>query len=82
MQQIEGNNSVNHLLCFNCESTRNVDVLAHTLQGWRTLCLNCATEPEYKHWEWRCSNNNCVRPIAADNYFYCYYHHLMWLNFL
>jgi hypothetical protein len=79
-----GNNTTNHLLCYDCGVPHNVDVIARTNQAaWRTVCLNCATKPEYHDWYWRCTNNNCVRPILADNRWYCYYHESMyaqWLN--
>jgi hypothetical protein len=82
MQQLLSNNN-SHLECYDCASKRNVDVIARTHQGfWRTICLNCATKPEYSDWYWRCTNNNCVRPIIADNYFYCYTHHAMYLEWL
>lgn len=71
----------NHLQCYECEDSYNVDIVVHTLQGYRVLCLNCATKPEYHQWHWRCYIKNCCLPIVNDNtkcYWYCPYHQQMW----
>jgi hypothetical protein len=73
-----GNNNTNHLVCFNCESPRYVDALVHTLQGWRVVCVNCASTPGHEQWLWRCYVNNCVRPVIKENYIYCACHQMMY----
>jgi hypothetical protein len=79
---MHGGNNKNHLLCYDCGFDRNVDVLVRTNQGfWRTVCLNCATKPEYNEWYWRCMVNNCVCPIIAENHWHCYAHHQLYVDY-
>jgi hypothetical protein len=81
--QVTGSNTPNHLICYECGSKCNVDVITRTNQGfWRLICLNCASDPTHREWYWRCTSVNCASPIIADNYMYCYVHHAMYHNWL